>query len=252
MLPPHIRQSKKPSPKRPSGPSPGIRVVTSLAGLGLLLWFAATVASDPRWWPWAPLDPLASPGPMTSLQLAKTASDPALCHPALDRIAGRTVQRLAERVDGPTCHIRTRVELSRLGAVTLAPVETRCETALRLAMWTRHVLQPAALAHLGSPIVEVLHLSSYACRRIRTTAGIGASMSAHATARAIDISGVRLANGRVVPLLGRWSGAGADQAFWRAARDGACPYFRTVLSPDYNVLHADHFHLEQGRWRACR
>jgi hypothetical protein len=24
-----------------------------------------------------------------------------------------------------------------------------------------------------------------------------------------------------------------------------------VLSPDYNALHHDHFHLDQGRWRGC-
>jgi len=41
----------------------------------------------------------------------------------------------------------------------------------------------------------------------------------------------------------------------QAVRGGACGYFTTVLSPDYNAAHADHFHLDQakrlGGWGAC-
>jgi hypothetical protein len=29
-------------------------------------------------------------------------------------------------------------------------------------------------------------------------------------------------------------------------RDKACDAFGTVLSPDYNAAHADHFHLDQA------
>ena len=29
-------------------------------------------------------------------------------------------------------------------------------------------------------------------------------------------------------------------------RDGACGLFATVLSPDYNAAHRDHFHLDQA------
>jgi hypothetical protein len=40
-------------------------------------------------------------------------------------------------------------------------------------------------------------------------------------------------------------------------RDGACDLFATVLSPDYNAAHRDHFHLDQAArgasgWRGCR
>ena len=46
-------------------------------------------------------------------------------------------------------------------------------------------------------------------------------------------------------------------AFLREVRDGACDLFATVLSPDYNAAHADHFHLDQAArgaigWRGCR
>ncbi|MBU2089188.1 MAG: extensin family protein, partial [Alphaproteobacteria bacterium] len=36
------------------------------------------------------------------------------------------------------------------------------------------------------------------------------------------------------------------------ARDSACRYFNTVLGPEYNTAHADHFHLDLGKSRICR
>ena len=38
----------------------------------------------------------------------------------------------------------------------------------------------------------------------------------------------------------------------RRVRDGACGWFRAVLSPDYNAAHRDHLHLDYGRWSTCR
>jgi hypothetical protein len=40
--------------------------------------------------------------------------------------------------------------------------------------------------------------------------------------------------------------------FLRQVRDGACPWFRAVLSPDYNAAHRDHLHLDFGRYALCR
>jgi len=53
-------------------------------------------------------------------------------------------------------------------------------------------------------------------------------------------------------LIGGWDGAPEEQAFLRAARDGACRWFATTLGPDYNALHADHFHLQSRGWGTCR
>ncbi len=75
-------------------------------------------------------------------------------------------------------------------------------------------------------------------------------MSKHATARAIDISAITLSNGRRFVLTKDWSKD--PQNFLRQARDAACNRFPLVLSPDYNALHADHFHLEEGGWLRCR
>jgi len=77
-------------------------------------------------------------------------------------------------------------------------------------------------------------------------------MSTHATADAIDISGFDLADGTRVRLRADWGGVGAKSAFLRAVRDGACDWFDLTLSPDYNILHADHFHLQSRGWGLCR
>ncbi len=63
-----------------------------------------------------------------------------------------------------------------------------------------------------------------------------------------------LTDGRRISVLKDWDGEGDKAAFLRAVRDGACSGFATVLSPDYNAAHADHFHLDQDdRWAGvCR
>jgi hypothetical protein len=131
-------------------------------------------------------------------------------------------------------------------------VETRCQIALRIAMWEEHSLQPAARAHLGEPLARITHMSSYSCRPIRTTRGQAQRMSTHSTADAIDISGFVTQSGRRITLLEGWDGAPDEAAFLRAVRDGACDWFKTVLGPEYNRLHADHFHLQNVGWGTCR
>jgi len=82
----------------------------------------------------------------------------------------------------------------------------------------------------------------------------GASWSEHATADAVDIAAFRLADGTRITLVGDWDDRGSKARFLRDVRDGACGLFSTVLSPDYNAAHRDHFHLDQAErmWRACR
>jgi len=56
-----------------------------------------------------------------------------------------------------------------------------------------------------------------------------------------------LADGREVSVLGDWNGKGPRGRFLRVIHDAACRRFATVLGPDYNALHANHFHLDMGR-----
>ncbi|MEM6465723.1 MAG: extensin family protein [Pseudomonadota bacterium] len=237
----------KPSPPR-EGPKPdftglkALLVALLVAGaFGLGFWALEAFR--------APFDPLATPDVTTPWKLSRTAEDPALCQAALSAVAQFTPTQ--DREDSHVCHIRGQVVLTHTAGVGLRPMPTRCASALRLALWVEHNLKPLAQTHLGADITQIHHFGSFSCRRIRTSAGEGRAMSAHATANAIDISGLSLSDGRRLSLKDSWSSP-ESAAFWQAARKGACTWFPTVLSPDYNSLHADHFHLAKGRWSACR
>jgi hypothetical protein len=205
----------------------------------------------PQWNPLAPLR-LADPEtPVTHWKLSQALGSEAACRAALTE-AGASAEALPDLEDGPLCHIRQRVSLAAVGEARLSPVETRCQVALRLAYWERHGLQPAAAAHLGARVAEIEHLSSYSCREMRVAGGAGGRMSLHATAEAIDVTGFRLDNGRRITLAAGWEGGADEAAFLRAARDSACRWFATTLGPEYNALHADHFHLQSRGWGLCR
>ena len=141
-----------------------------------------------------------------------------------------------------------------LGTVArLAPgdVEMTCQTALALSIWRRQSLEPAAREILGSDVVQIDHMGAYACRNVNN--GVGSNrISAHAQAAALDFAGVRLRDGRRITVTRDWSGDTPEARFLRRIRDDACRIFGTVLSPDYNAVHADHLHLEATETRFCR
>lgn len=61
-----------------------------------------------------------------------------------------------------------------------------------------------------------------------------------------------LADRRKVSVLKDWGKDTPEGKFLARVHDGACEVFRGVLGPDYNKLHANHFHLEMGRWSFCK
>lgn len=205
----------------------------------------------PDYAPWLPLDPMASPNFVTPVKLMRTAANPALCRAALAQGAAQA-PALPDRLHSDKCHVRRAVRLEALSRARLAPEAMRCSIALRLLMWERHALQPAARRHLGGDVAAIEHYGAYSCRPIRTHRGPTGRMSEHATANAFDISGFTLSDGRRVTLTHGWNGSAPEARFLRAARDGLCRYFRVVLSPEYNALHADHFHVDQGLFLSCR
>ena len=202
---------------------------------------------------WNPMQPLQISDPVTpitSWKLSRAAADGEICRAVLQGAAGW--QNLPDLTTSEQCHIRDRISLRTVGQTQVAPFETRCAIALRMAMWEEHTLQPAAQEFFGTQLTGIDHFGSYSCRRLRTTSGPSARMSTHATADAIDIAGFRLADGRSLRLLDHWNGNTTSASFLRAARDGACKWFSLTLSPDYNRLHADHFHLQSTGWGLCR
>ena len=225
--------------------------LVAVAGAGLI--FLPATPLPEAWNPARPLrleDPVT---PVTGFKLWRASRDGAMCRAALAGAGAALVaEPLPDLEDGAECGISPRVRLSQVGDAALRPVETSCAVALRLALWERHGLQPAARAAFGAGVADIRHMSSYNCRTIRTGSGPSRRMSLHATAEAIDISGVMLADGRRIDLATGWNGPADQAVFLRAVRDSACQWFATTLGPDFNALHADHFHLQSRGWGRCR
>ena len=205
--------------------------------------------SHPQHSPWAPLDLRDPPGWATRTKLIALRSDVAECRAVLERsdIAFTALPATGEGA----C---ARPDRTRLGDYPLAPdtPAVTCPVAAALELWRRDSVAPAARNILGSDLARIEHLGAFSCRRMY--GGADGPWSEHATANAIDIAAFVLEDGRRISVLGDWDDQGDKAAFLRAVRDGACGSFATVLSPDYNAAHADHFHLDQDdRWAGvCR
>ncbi len=232
---------------RPLSALLGTIVVAALVAAAAML-LPGTPLPD-EWNPARPLDISAPPTPVTRLKLRR-AQEGAACLAAL-RTGNAAFAPMPDLLVSDQCHITDRVRLTGIDGVALDPVETRCAIALRLALWERHGLAPAAQDVFGTGLARIHHFSSYNCRQIRTSGGSGGRMSTHATADAIDISGVTLTDGRRITLKADW-GQGQAGVFLDRAQASACTWFATALGPRYNALHADHFHLQSRGWGLCR
>jgi hypothetical protein len=220
-----------------------------LAVAAMLLVLAVDAWAPPQDLPWKPLRLDQPVGLATSVKFARAAADPALCRKVLAD-GGVDFADQPDRQSNDCATVNT-VRLRDGTAVALAPPAPAmtCPLALGYAFWTRHVVEPAAIAELGQPITEVRHYGTYACRNIYGRAE--GRRSEHAFANALDAAAFRTATGEIA--VGRdFRGDDAKGRFLRRVRDGACPWFRAVLSPDYNAAHRDHLHLDFGRYRICR
>lgn len=226
-----------------------------LATLALVAW--GVLRGRPQDLPWTPLDLGQPVGLFTGRKLTALTGDAAACRALLTQ-SGVRFTALPSRRDGQ-CGYEDAVRLTSGGArdIALSPVGLgmACPVAAAVAMWEWNVLAAAARRHFDARVTRIDHFGSYSCRRLYgRDAG---AWSEHATADAIDIAGFRLSDGTRISVARDWSGGGAKAAFLREVRDGACGLFATVLSPDYNAAHRDHFHLDQAArgatgWRACR
>ncbi|KPQ35664.1 MAG: hypothetical protein HLUCCX21_01215 [Porphyrobacter sp. HL-46] len=199
--------------------------------------------------PYAPLDLRDPPGWATTRKLTALREDVTECRAVLER-SGVAFTALSATGDGPCA----RPDRTRLGDYPLTPdtPAVTCPVAVALELWRRDSVAPAARTLIGSELARIEHLGAFSCRRMYGAAD--GPWSEHATANAIDIAGFVFADGRRISVSDDWEGAAPEAAFLREVRDGACASFATVLSPDYNAAHADHFHLDQDdRWTGvCR
>jgi len=203
----------------------------------------------PEWSPWASLDLESPPNFLTSYKLSQLSNDRAACEQVLADAQMSYVWQ-PDQETGPACGLFDAVTIERTASDVGEPFSLTCRTAVSLALWEKHVLRPAALAHFGAPVTRIEHFGSYSCRNVYGRPS--ATRSRHATAEAFDVAGFVLADGRRVRVLGDWDQGSPESAFLREVRDGACRFFDAVLGPDYNDAHRDHFHFDRGPYRICR
>lgn len=221
------------------------RIAIILATAALLLAGRIWLAENPQHDPWAPLDLRDPHGFATGAKLAALRGDIVACHAVLTR-SEVEFTALEPTSDGE-CARPDRLIPTGLPLSPASPQMT-CTAAAGLSMWMEQDVQRLAGNILGSSVTRVEHLGTYSCRRMYGAQS--GDWSEHASGNAIDISAFILEDGRRISLSGDWGTGGGDNAagrFLREVRDAACRSFGTVLSPDYNAAHADHFHLDQAR-----
>lgn len=104
-----------------------------------------------------------------------------------------------------SCGAPAPVQVSRFGAskVDVHPAATMtCAMVAAIDDWLKDEVQPAANTSFGAPVVRLVSASSYSCRN--RYGRKDTKISEHALVNALDLSGFRLADGRIVRVLDGW------------------------------------------------
>ena len=184
--------------------------------------------------------------------IAVRGADPQALRQCVARL-DRTVKRYAllpDRTFSPGCTALESVQLRDIGTPVTNLGAMTCPLAHAFSTWVQSDLQVPAMGEFGSPVVRVETMGTYACRNINGAAT--GRLSEHASANAVDVAAFVLRDGRRVSVVNGWGGDEKDARFLRSVRASACRRFNTVLSPDYNAAHRDHFHFDMGRGPVCR
>lgn len=223
--------------------------------LGLLLYLLRPwEAIPPAWSPWEPLSVSHPLTPVTRWKLFQIKNAPEDCRTALATASKEAIHYtpLEDFTPMSGCPLENAVKIDRSGVAFNSSFTISCPWAVAWIMFERNELQRLALTHMDSRVNRIDHYGSFACRNVynRETG----RRSQHATASALDIAAFHLANGEQVSVLDDWAVPEKSERanFLRAFQDSACDYFGTVLGPDYNQAHANHFHLDTSNYRFCR
>jgi hypothetical protein len=131
-------------------------------------------------------------------------------------------------------------------------VMVTCTMALAIAR-LEVVAQEEAQRIFGKRLIRIEHVGTYACREMAAYKGW---VSEHSYANAIDLVGFVLQDGRRIDVLRHFAPKTAEakskegeflRALARRAYDEEI--FSNVLTPFFDALHANHFHLDLARYR---
>ncbi|MEX0303904.1 MAG: extensin family protein [Leisingera sp.] len=151
----------------------------------------------------------------------------------------------------PGCGARDAVRVREIAGVRLSQAALMtCNTARALKTWINREVETAFGRR--NKVVSLRVAAHYACRTRNNRPG--AKISEHGKGKAIDISGFTLESGETISVLHGWQNRKTRKKLkkiWRAA----CGPFGTVLGPEADRYHRDHFHLDIARHRGgsyCR
>jgi len=131
------------------------------------------------------------------------------------------------------------------------PALVTCTMALALSRFDA-IAQEEAKRAFGKRITRIHHLGTYACREMKAYPGW---VSEHSYANAIDLESFSLESGTSVSVLRNFDKADApakaESRFLRAVSRRAYDenVFSNVLTPFFDALHRNHFHVDLARYR---
>jgi hypothetical protein len=166
------------------------------------------------------------------------------------RLLGKPIGAIAGKLQG--CGVKSPVRVTSIAGVALSsPVRVNCRTAVALADWTDQHAKPEAVKLMGSRLVKMKTVASYSCRTRNHRKG--ARISEHGKGNAVDIAGFSFSDGEDISVLKGWHGVGKGylNRIWLKA----CSDFGTVLGPNADKFHRDHFHFDTAKHRGgpyCR
>jgi hypothetical protein len=193
--------------------------------------------------------PRPRPAPSPALQ------EPSACQLRLTKDVAIAVP--LPTLDGPgECAVDDAVRLEAVvppdgSRVSLAPAATlRCSMAEAIIRWVREDVATAGQS-LGAPLRSIDNYASYHCRGRNNI--VGAQLSEHGRANALDIRSVSLRDGRHIGL----TDPHVARDFRERMRKEACRRFSTVLGPGSDGYHEDHIHIDlqeraHGRFAMCQ
>jgi hypothetical protein len=137
---------------------------------------------------------------------------------------------------------------SRRVAVKPAAV-LRCAMASAVADWIRSDMAPLAEAQ-GTRLSDLDNFDSFECRGRNRV--VGARLSEHGRANALDVRALKLASGASISLTDR----GVAREVRETVLHSVCTRFTTVLGPGSDGYHEDHIHLDlaerRNGYRICQ
>lgn len=150
------------------------------------------------------------------------------------------------------CGLQDAVRVSSVAGVRLSQrALIDCTTAKALKTWVNGAARPA-LRRQGGGLASLRVAAHYSCRTRNNKKG--AKISEHGRGRAIDISGFVLRDGSTITVEQGWTARTSSSAL-RDMHRGACGPFGTVLGPNADSYHRDHFHFDTAPYRSgsyCR